>query len=82
MQFPAHWADQLGEPPFDRHMNVFVLRAEGEPFAVEFGADPPQAVDQGLRLTAGQDARPFEPPTMGDAALDILSVQASIDGER
>lgn len=63
-------------------MNVFVLRREGEPSAIQFHLHELQASHKLPRLAAGQNACPFEGFAVRDAALDVVGIQAPVIGDR
>ncbi len=62
-------------------MNIFVLRREGKPPAVQFHLDELQSPHELRGLTGGEHPRAFERPAMGDAALNVIGVEPTITGQ-
>jgi len=82
VQFAPQGANQLREPPFNRHVNVFVLRRKFKSAPIQLGLDCFEGPHDRPSLARLQDPRLLQGLAVGDAALDVLRVQPAIDGHR
>ena len=74
----AHGADLLGQPPLDVHVNVFVGDVEGKRAALDLLLNGAQSGDDLARLARGDDALLSEHSGVGDAAGDVVTVEAPV----
>ncbi len=72
----------LGQPPFDRRVDVLVRVEERECARIELLADPAQTSLDGGQLSAGNDARGGKPASVSDAAGDVKGVELVVGVER
>ena len=81
VQLAPDRADQLREPPLDRHMNIFVLRDERKAACFDFSPHVSQASDDGGRFPVGQYIGQLQGLTVDDAALNIVLIQPLVERE-
>ncbi len=73
-------ADQLLEPRFHRHVDVFIFAAELEEPAFDLGAHGVEARDDGFGLRVREDAHGAEHVGMSLACADVFGVEAPVEG--
>ena len=79
MQLAAQGADLLGQPPLDRHVDVFVQRQEGETSLLQLALHALQPSDDFLTLSAGEDLLLNQHAAMGHATADVIQRQTFIE---
>ena len=62
VELAADGADELGEARFDVHVHVFAIAPEHELAALDLLADASEPLDDGVRLSGGDDAGPVARP--------------------
>ena len=72
----------LGQSPLDRRVDVLVGCAELELAAVELAPDAAKAALDRRQPRPGDEARPGEPPRVGDAAGDVERIELEIRLQR
>lgn len=81
MQGGAAWRE-LGQPPFDRGVNVFVCVFEIELARVELALDPAQSPLDGGELRSGEQSSRGQPASVRDAPGDVERIELEVDLER
>src|SRR5690349_17205162 len=81
MQLSTHRPDDLGQPPLNRRVNVFVVRLEFKPSTLKFRQYLPQPTDDRLRLSRSQHTRRRARPRISDAAANILLVHPLVKAD-
>ena len=82
MQAPADRADDLGQPPLDRHVDVFVVVSEREASLAAARARPVEPRQQRVAVLAGDDRALGEHPRVRARLRDVLRPQAPIEVDR
>ncbi len=82
MKLGAGGADLLGQPPFDRKMDILVGQHEVEPPGADFGFDLAEPPDDSFRFSAADQPDLREHPRMRDRAPDVVAIQAPIERKR
>ena len=83
MQSSGGGSDQLGEPRFDIHVNVFELAREDKIARRDLSLDPGQAIANLGRVRVGDNAAMFEHRDMGQRRRYILGPESlvEVDGD-
>ena len=79
MQLAAQGADLLGQPPLDRHVDVFVHRQEEETSLLQLALHALQPSGDFLTLSAGEDLLLDQHAAMGHATADVIQGQTFIE---
>ncbi len=79
---PAGVADQLGQAPLDRGVDVLVALAEHERARLHLGGDPDEPVVDRRRVLGRDDPLGSQHPGVGPRRGDVLRPQAPVDGQR
>ena len=67
------------QPLLDVHVDVFQAVVEHKLTVLDLPLDPAQALDQDGGLLLGDDAGLGQHAAVGDAALDVVAVEAPVD---
>ena len=81
MQLAADRADDLGQPPLDRRVNVLVARLEFERSRLEFRQHLLQPADERFGFLRRDHARRRNCPRVGDAAANVLPVHPPVKAD-
>jgi len=73
---------ELGQPPFNRGVNVFVGVFEIELARVELALDPAQSPLDGGELRSGQQSRSGQATSVRNAPGDVERIELEVDLER
>lgn len=71
----------LGQPPFNGGVDVFISRVEFELRVVELPLDPAQAALDRRQLRFREQSRRGEAARVGDAAGDVVRIELEVDRE-
>jgi hypothetical protein len=82
VQTPARTPDQFGQAPLDRHVNVLVAVGERKAAIGQLGANPLQALAQGLPVGGRNDALGGEHLGVGDRLIDVVRTQPPVKAQR
>ncbi len=82
MELPAQRADDLGQPAFDRHMDVLIVLGELEGSARELVADLLETFEHLGELVVGQDTGAAQGLRVGFGARDVLLPQTLVEADR
>ena len=80
MKLASNRADQVLEPGFHRHVDVFVFAAEFETAVLDLGAHRVEARDDGSGFLVRKDAHGAEHPGVSLARANVLGVEAPVEG--
>ena len=82
MQLLAGLAEARGQARLDVHVHVLKLRAPDELAGVDLGLDFLQALHDRVALLGGEHADMGEHRRVGNRALDVVAVQATVEADR
>ena len=82
VQLAADGADDLGQPPLDRHVDVLVGIQEGELAGVELGRDAVEAAEQLVAVGVGDDAGGREHRRVRARLRDVVGREAPVEADR
>ena len=82
MDLAAERADDLGQPPLDRHVDVLVGFLEGEGAADQLCIDRVEAIEHPVELLGGEDPGAEQRPGVGARLTHVVGRQAAIERER
>ena len=80
VQLARDRADQLLQPRFHRHMDVFIFAAELEAALLDLGAHGIEPRDDGFRLLIGEDAHGAEHVGVSLACTNVFGVETPVEG--
>ena len=81
VELPADGADELGEPPLDRHVDVLVGGQEAEAAGVELAAHAREPALEARALAPGEEPRAHQRAHVRHAAGDVVRVEAAVEGQ-
>jgi hypothetical protein len=81
VQAPAGVADELGQSPLDRCVDVLVGLAEGEVAAAQLVLDARETRGDGVGVVAGDDPLRRQHPGVGARGREVLGPQAAVELE-
>ena len=82
MQLAADRADDLGQPPLDRHVDVLVGVQERELAGVELLRDAVEPAEQLVAVGVGDDAGGREHRRVRARLLDVVGREAPVEADR
>src|SRR5213596_389416 len=81
VELPADRADELGEAPLDRHVDVLVGGQEAEAAGVELAAHAREPLLEARALAPGEEPRAHQRAHVRHAAGDVVRVEAAVEGQ-
>jgi hypothetical protein len=82
VQPPPRLADDLGQPPFDVHVNVFERRVERPLATLELARDLIEAGHDGVGVGRRDETDRRQHARVGLATAHVVAQQAAIEGDR
>src|SRR5437763_1874767 len=81
VELPADGAEELRQPPLDRHVDVLVGAKKAEAAGVELAAHAREPALEAGALAPGEKPRAHQRARMSHAAGDVVRVEAAVKGQ-